>query len=206
MSSTGDANQAPRRRATPVIAISLIAVCVAVFLWSGLGQSEPRLAPLLIASTPARGWSDVLSGQIWRLVTPVFIHFSLLHIIFNMYWMWGIGALVELKISRGFLLGFVVFIGAFSNVAQYLLSGNPFFGGMSGVIYGLLGYIWIQGQLNPRFGRYLSTPNVILLMAWFVLCWVGVLGAIANWAHTAGLLGGLAWGGLHALAARRRQP
>jgi membrane associated rhomboid family serine protease len=195
-------SSAPARLALPIVTIVLIAICLIVFVGSSMGQSRAVLSPLFIASRADTGFSEILAGQVWRLLTPVFIHFSLLHIFFNLYWVWGIGALLERKIGRGFLLGFLVVVGIVSNVAQYVLSGSPYFGGMSGVIYGLLGYLWIQGQFNPRFGRYLPTQSVVILLVWFVLCWVGVLGAIANWAHTAGLLAGLLWGAIHVYAGR----
>ena len=65
---------------------------------------------------------------------------------------------------------------------------------MSGVVYGLLGYIWIQGLRNLGFGYVLHKQTVIMMLGWFILCWTGILGPIANWAHTAGLAIGIAWG------------
>jgi GlpG protein len=96
----------------------------------------------------------------------------------------------------------VVATGIASNVAQYALTGSPLFGGMSGVVYGLLGYAWMQSRFNPTFGLALHTSTVTMMLVWYVLCWTGMLGPIANWAHTAGLAMGVAWG---FLAAQRRR-
>ena len=65
---------------------------------------------------------------------------------------------------------------------------------MSGVVYALLGYFWMQGRYNPRFGVALHQTTVTMMLVWYVLCWTGIFGPIANWAHTAGALAGIAWG------------
>jgi GlpG protein len=52
----------------------------------------------------------------------------------------------------------------------------------------------MQGRFNRAFGFALHQSTVIMMIGWFVLCWTGLLGPIANWAHTAGLLIGMAWG------------
>jgi GlpG protein len=65
---------------------------------------------------------------------------------------------------------------------------------MSGVVYGLLGYFWMQGRYNARFRMILPRHVVVMMLAWFALCWSGLIGHIANMAHTAGLLLGATWG------------
>ena len=195
---------APSPRARfPFVTVTLIAASVAVTLLSNFGESSFVL-PFLISSG-GTGFSDIASGEVWRLVTPMFVHFKWVHLLFNMLWLLDLGRIVELVRGPAFLGVFVLATSALSNVAQYAIKGNPGFGGMSGVVYALLGYVWMQGHFNPRFGFELHKVTVILLLAWFVLCWIEVLPVgIANWAHTVGLLAGVAWGFLDARRGRAR--
>ncbi|MES2298586.1 MAG: rhomboid family intramembrane serine protease [Pseudomonadota bacterium] len=161
---------------------------------SDFGKSTDTLNQLFIADSSSQGFQDVLAGQVWRLLTPIFIHFGVLHILFNMMWLWDLGSIIERKRGHAFLVGFVLLAGVVSNVAQYTIVGSPFFGGMSGVVYGLLGYMWMSGRRNPESGLVLNQQTVVMMFAWFVLCWTGLLGPIANWGHTVGLVIGIAWG------------
>ena len=81
-----------------------------------------------------------------------------------------------------------------ANLAQWYFVG-PNFLGMSGVVYGLLGYIWIRGKLDPSSGLFLHQQTVLVMMIWFFACWFQVIPiAIANYAHTGGLVVGMLWG------------
>jgi GlpG protein len=191
-----------RNPAAPVLTISLIALSVIATL-PVLGGDLP--AALLMGSPDSPPFSDILGGQAWRLVTPIFIHFGILHILFNMMWLWDLGRALELLKGRVFLGAFVLVTGIASNIAQYVVTQSPYFGGMSGVVYALLGYVWMQGRFNRAFGFALHQSTVIMMIGWFVLCWTGLLGPIANWAHTAGLLIGMAWGSLDRSAPRIAQ-
>jgi membrane associated rhomboid family serine protease len=182
----------------PVLTITLIVLSVAATLASSLDR-DGALAPLLIASPGSAFFSDIAHGQAWRLVTPIFLHFGILHIVFNMMWLWDLGRAIEVLRGAAFLALFVAVSGVASNVAQYVVTQSPYFGGMSGVVYALLGYVWMQGRFNPAFGVALHKSTVIMMIGWFVLCWTGLLGPIAHWAHAAGLALGVAWG----LLARR---
>ncbi len=172
--------------------VAFIALSVLASLGSSLGSGVPT--PLLINEPGAPFFSSLAGGEAWRIVTPMFVHFGLLHIFFNMMWLWDLGRAREMRRGAAFLALFVVATGAGANLAQYAISQNPLFGGMAGVVYALLRYFWIQGRVNPAFGMALHQSTVIMMLAWFVLCWTGLLGPIANWAHTAGLLIGVAWG------------
>jgi membrane associated rhomboid family serine protease len=192
-------NMLETRSRYPVVTVALIAISVVVSLLANFSLVMP-----LIIGLPGRPlFSDVLGGEVWRLVTPMFLHLSFLHILFNMMWLWDLGRLVEMIKGSVFLLAFVVVTGAASNVAQYAITGSPAFGGMSGVVYALLGYVWMQGKFNPRFGFEMHKATVIMMLVWYVLCWTGLVGPIANWAHTGGLVLGVAWGYLAAHRGRR---
>lgn len=185
----------PMRKIPPgPLSFLIIAVSVAVALYSGLGSSIERLHLLFISDPGSNGWQDILNGQVWRLITPIFIHFGVLHILFNCMWIWDLGRAVERTEGSGFYAVFILLTGVASNVAQYLMTGSPFFGGLSGVLYALIGYVWINGRFNPAARIMLHQSTVVSMLIWFVLCWSGLLGPIANWAHTAGLLIGSAWG------------
>jgi GlpG protein len=80
-------------------------------------------------------------------------------------------------------------IAVTSNVAQYM-TGSLRFGGMSGVVYGLFGYIWMKSRYQPGSGFYMPPNTVILMLGWFVLCTTGWIGPVANAAHGVGLVVG----------------
>ena len=136
------------------------------------------------------------SGQWWRLLTPIFLHFSLLHLVFNLLWTWELGRRIELIQGRRRLLWLAVVVGVVSNFGQFVMTG-PLFGGLSGVIFGLMGYTWLWDRLNlgTRFG--LPPALMTFMMIWLLLGVSGLIeklgfGSIANTAHLIGLLAGLA--------------
>ena len=140
-----------------------------------------------------------IGGQYWRLVTPAFLHFSWLHIVFNSLWLWELGRKVERVMGHLNMFGLFLVIAMVSNFSQYAFGGPGLFGGMSGVVYGLLGFSWVAPMLQPAW-RIQPSPTLMLFMVgWLVLCLVGVVeglgfGAIANAAHLGGLLGGAVLG------------
>jgi len=146
--------------------------------------------------------SEIRHGEIWRLITPIFIHFGPLHLLFNMLWLLDLGTMVERRQSARVLAALVLFIAATSNLAQHLMNG-PSFGGMSGVVYGLIGYIWIRGKFDPLSGLFLHRTTVTMALVWFFLCLVEVIPHVANTAHATGLGIGVAWGYISAMAAKR---
>lgn len=187
----------------PVLTYTLIGISVLIALLSGMGENRGIIENFLIsryASDGAGMLLEVRHGEYWRLITPIFIHFGILHIVFNSLWLWELGGAIE-RTSQPWKLGALVLgIGLASNLAQYFYAG-PLFGGLSGVVYGLLGYVWAQGRFNPQARLIINPQIMLLMMIWFGLCWTGLLGPIANMAHTAGLVLGAVWGGIEAVVA-----
>ena len=97
------------------------------------------------------------------------------------------------------LLLLVVIIGIGSNLGQDLV-GGPIFGGFSGVLYGLFGYIWMRGKFDPTSGLRLMPSNIVMMLGWFVLCIIHVIPNVANGCHGFGLAMGMIWGAAPPLA------
>jgi GlpG protein len=187
----------------------LIAISVTVALCSKLGAEDQPIMGLFITAFTRVGnlmeWNNALPeiqhGQLWRLITPIFIHFGVLHILFNMLWLRDLGSMIEGRQSTWRLAVLVLVIAACSNLAQFWF-GGPDFGGMSGVVYGLLGYIWIRGKCDPGSGLYLHPSTVTMMIIWFFACFTPIVPHVANAAHAVGLVLGLAWGYLSSLRHR----
>ncbi|WP_371196064.1 rhomboid family intramembrane serine protease GlpG [Glaciecola sp. SC05] len=128
--------------------------------------------------------------QWWRLFGPNFLHFSVTHIVFNLIWWWIFGSQLERVFGSFWLIVLFVVSSLFANISQLLVSG-PNFGGMSGVVYALFGFVWWIGWLRPRWG--ISIPNgfVVFLLIWLALGYTDILFVdMANQAHTFGLISG----------------
>jgi GlpG protein len=194
----------------------LIAISVVVALISEF-RPDPALRSLLsIAALHfdggqvgwLPGFADVRAGQLWRLVTPIFLHADFMHLLFNMWWLLDFGTALEHRMGSWQLLGLVLLSAALSNAAQLQWGSGPLFGGMSGVVYALFGYLWIRGKRDPGFGAALRPQLAGFFLIWWALGVVGVLdtlvGPIANYCHSGGLAVGAGWGYL--ASPRRARP
>jgi len=182
----------------------LIAACVAVSLISDFGRNHvvAYLAINHLAQDHAPFY-DILHGQVWRLVTPILIHVSLIHLLFNMLWLHSLGRMIESRQGWRFLTLMVLVLAVLSNCAQCLHAG-PEVTGITGVVFGLFGFVWVRGVCDRAMGYYMSQTNVLLMLMWMVLCMTNAVGPIANVSHGAGLLVGAAWGALSAPSVRHR--
>ncbi len=178
----------------------LIAICVVVFFLTGMGDDIDvvrlftfvPLVPVKGGFLPANP-SAVLE-QPWRLITPMFLHFGWMHIVFNLWWLKDLGTAVERVFSARYLLVFVLVVAVFSHSLEYMMSGGRIFGGMSGVVYALFTFIWIRGRLDPSFPYRMPQQLVTFMLIWLVLGFTGWVGHIANWVHSGGLIIGAVWG------------
>lgn len=183
------------------LTLFFIIVSVLVTLFSAFGENYDFMGKLFITNIDRAGnyvtWrpglQEIAGGQFWRLLTPIFIHFGVIHLLFNMMWLYDLGNMIELRKGSWFLGIFIAVAAIAGNLAQYMVS-TPNFGGMSGVVYGLLGYAWMKSKYDPNSSIFLHKSTVTLMLFWFVFCLTGLAGNIANAAHAAGLIIGVIWG------------
>ncbi len=183
----------------------LIVASVVVFFLSRFGMDLARISGLLMTDVSVNQsftLPEVSHGQLWRLVTPIFIHLSPLHILFNMLWLRDLGSMIEARQSSVHLAALVLVIAVGSNLAQFYLGHSLIFGGMSGVIYGLLGYVWLRGRFDPGSGLFLHQSTVVMMLIWLVVCYMQIVPGVANTTHLTGLIMGAAWGYLSSLQYR----
>jgi GlpG protein len=150
-----------------------------------------------------QGLFEAIDGQYWRLITPAFLHFGWLHIVFNCLWLWDLGRRVEQVMGHLNMFMLFLVIAVVSNASQFEFGGGGLFGGMSGVVYGLLGFSWVAPQLQPAWPIQPPKAIMIFMVGWLVVCMSGMVevlgfGAIANAAHLGGLLCGAVVGAVFA--------
>ena len=141
----------------------------------------------------------ISSQEWWRLITPTFLHFSLTHLIFNCLWIYILGSKIEIIDGKGIFLTLFLISGLSSNLGQYFITGDYLFGGLSGVVNGLLGYCFIL-DLDNRGQRYdLPIALYIFMFIWLLIGFTGLLkifgfGNVANIAHLVGMIAGFILG------------
>lgn len=177
----------PPLRAFPITNVVCI-ICMIIFAICLAIGYEPVHAWLHFPEIiePGDRW------QLWRWVTPALIHFGWLHIVFNVLWWFLLGRIVEFR--HGSMRLVILFFASaiIPNFAQYVVTGVNF-GGLSGVVYALFGYVWIYGHLRPGEGLHVSMTVMTQILAWLVFGFSGLLDhwvMMANAAHLGGLLVG----------------
>lgn len=183
------------------LTILLMAASIALAIFSKLGADDSVVMRFSIDyyRITVRGdeeqirLAEVWRTQPWRVITPIFLHFGIWHLLFNMIMLLQLGAIVEAVRGSWRYAIFVLVIAIPSNIAQYLWSG-PGFGGMSGVLYGLFGYVWMKSRYEPASGFYMPPNAVIWMIAWFFLCVFDVIGHVANVVHGVGFAVGIMLG------------
>ena len=197
------------------LTLLLVLACVAIWAIAWLHADAAFLNNFFITKYEVhestirwiKGLPEIRHGEVWRLVAPILVHEWTLtvpfHLMFNMYALFILGSIIEARRSTWLLGGLVLVIAVVSNLAQYAIGGGPNFCGISGVVYGLLGYIWMKGRFDPESGLYLHPQTVVVMLIWFFVCLSGMVGSIANTAHGAGLIVGMVWGFLSSLPALR---
>ncbi|GEN25212.1 rhomboid family intramembrane serine protease [Halomonas cupida] len=206
--SAGQFSQWQRVARRVPVTVAIIVLCLAVFaamaIWGDLVLVWLAIVPLGVSGGSLVTGSlvdSLASGQVWRLLSPAFLHFGWMHLIFNLMWTWYFGRQVELLHGSMRMLLILLVAGIGANLAQYL-AGTVLFGGMSGVVYALLGYVWLMSRRVPQSGFFVPQMLVVFMVIWMIFTmtdFAGLVGFgnVANEAHLGGLLVGLALGWYH---------
>lgn len=175
--------QTLQQRAGP-LTLLVIAAAVVVFLLMQIWGYEPVMVWL---SYPDAGQQL----QLWRWFSHALLHFSILHILFNLMWWWYLGGAVEKVLGTRKLLTITLISSLASGWAQSWFSGI-YFGGLSGVVYALMGYVWLRGEREPDGRLFMPRGMMVFALLWLIIGYFDILGmSIANAAHVAGLVIGL---------------
>jgi len=134
------------------------------------------------------GQLDWLSYRWW---SPMLLHFSAAHLMFNLLALWIYGGRLEVLLGSRQLFWLTVLAGFVSNTSQFLLVG-PNFGGLSGVVYAIFGFVWIYGWRHPNQPLQLSRPDLVIALVFLALGFADLLWVnTANWAHLTGFISGM---------------
>ena len=190
--------------------MGFVLICLVVAAITQLGNdwqmiSKFSFAPFKLAGNYIYFGSlsmTLAQGEYWRLLTPVFIHFGLPHLTFNMLSLFIFGSRLEARQGGLHLLGIILVSGLLSNFAQYYWGGDDaIFGGFSGVVYGLMGYCMVREKIDSNWQLGLPPMFYGFMLLWLVIGYTGILGTIgfgnmANAAHSGGLVAGVLLGAI----------
>lgn len=177
----------------PVVSgIALLTVGVTIAWWAGINVS-----PLFESA-------EIRRGQLWRLVTSVLPHLDILHLAFNLYWLWVLGTTVERVYGHLRTTLLILFFAVGSSSLDFAFDRGGV--GLSGVGYALFGLLFVLSQRDERFKESLDKRRVNLFIGWFFICIFTTathLFNVANVAHAAGAAFGLLFGCAIVFPARR---
>ena len=175
----------------------IIALAIFLTLFTNFGLNN-FVEPLLFIKTNLNSSFEntyLINNEWWRLITPTFLHFSMTHLVFNCLWIYILGQRIEKLDGLSVFLFIFILTGILSNAGQFFWTQQYLFGGLSGAVYGLLGYCFII-ELDGRHGRYgLPEALYLFMFIWLLVGFTGVLsffgfGNVANTAHLVGMIAG----------------
>jgi rhomboid protease GluP len=181
----------------PVVTYTLLAVNILAFLadfgLQAMGYGFHGVGPLTLYG--AKNNAAILHGQLWRFVTPMFLHGGLLHLGFNSYFLYLVGRRLESRFGRARFLALYILTGMSGVLLSFAFSPYDSIGA-SGALFGLIG-AWI-----PLLVRNRDVLANTRRQLWQIIEVIGInllislSPGIDIWAHLGGLLSGLALGWL----------
>ncbi|MDB2576388.1 rhomboid family intramembrane serine protease [Planctomycetota bacterium] len=168
----------------PVTAVMIVGAVAAVLAdASGRSIEHLMLVPGLALSEP------------WRLVTCILPHGGAFHLLFNVYWIWMLGRVIESRMGSPVTAVLTVLCAIAASGLEAAMMHSAV--GLSGIVYGFAFYAYARGKTDPRFYGVIDARLIRFFLGWFFLCIalteLGVIG-VANAAHFGGGLMGFACG------------
>ncbi|MBN1427541.1 MAG: rhomboid family intramembrane serine protease [Anaerolineae bacterium] len=173
---------------TPYLCYTILVLNIVIFLLDML--SGHRLTML-----GAKDNQMIVSGQFWRLFTPMFLHGGVFHLGLNCYSLYWIGPRIERSFGHWRFLAIYILSGIAGTVASFAFGPYPSIGA-SGALFGLIGALIPMLYLNRKIfaNTQQQITNIIVVIAMNLVYGLSA-GGIDNWGHIGGLVGGLilAW-------------
>lgn len=146
------------------------------------------------------GFASLKAGQVWRLVTPMFLHGDAFHLAFNMIMLYVLGSALE-RIHGSLLYGGLILGTQIVGMLVQVLLPDWFPEGLrgsfnaigaSGAVFGLFGFLWVRPNFEPSYPIQIPPTSVVIMIGWLLICMTPLIQGIANGAHLGGLLAGMA--------------
>jgi rhomboid protease GluP len=180
---------------TAIVGMNVLVFALMAF--SGASPMSPNI-PDLIRWGADTGLATLLT-QPWRMLTSNYVHIGLLHIGFNMWCLWNLGALAERIFDRWTYFATYTLCGIAGSLVSIALHPTRVGAGASGAIFGMAGALIAAlylGHLPVHPNALKATLKSLLSFAGYNLFFGAVVPGIDNSAHLGGLVTGLALGGL----------
>jgi rhomboid protease GluP len=145
-----------------------------------------------------------LTGEWWRLVTYMFLHGGLMHIAFNMWCLWDLGALCESLYGRWTFAAIYLITGIAGGLASVAWNPGVLSVGASGAIFGLAGALlasFYLGEFSVPKVAIQGTLRSLLFFIGFNVVFGAIISGVDNACHVGGLVSGLLFGALIARVA-----
>lgn len=131
---------------------------------------------------------SVVNGEYYRLITGMFLHANIIHLLFNMYALYVVGMQLESFLGKGKFLAVYLLSGLAGSCLSIFMS-TGYSVGASAAIFGLLGSLVYFGYHYRVYLETVVKSQIIPLIVINLL--IGLMPGIDNWAHIGGLIGGV---------------
>ena len=158
------------------------------------------------ASGRTDAFASLRKGELWRVVTPMFMHGDTMHLAFNMLMIYFLGSIIE-RLHGSLFLAVIALVTHVAGMALQVmlpgadampwflerLAGTPKVIGASGAVCGLFGFLWIRPYVDESYPVRMMPINIAMILGFIVFAMLPIFDLrVANGAHLGGLIAGMA--------------